>query len=137
MVLIRLSAILLLFSSGLVSAAPTAHVDEFPNMVVLIRNSMEESFAHSPAVADKVKAEIRSGFAVLNLQQLAPRSDQWLQNYLISIRPEKSLIGWKNGHQFRSNIVKIPPALQVVKPPRLLSKLISASTFLALNALSL
>lgn len=61
MALIRLSAIVLLAFSSLVSAAPTSQVDEFPNMVVLIRNSMEEGFAHSPAMADQIKSEIRSG----------------------------------------------------------------------------
>ncbi|OBT49888.1 hypothetical protein VE04_10265 [Pseudogymnoascus sp. 24MN13] len=61
MALIKLSAIVLLAFSGLVFAALTSQVDEFPDIVVLIRNSMEEGFAHSPAMSHQIKSEIRSG----------------------------------------------------------------------------
>jgi hypothetical protein len=55
------AAFLLLSLSGLISALPTSPVDDYPNMVVLIRHGMDEAFAHSPNMADQVKSEIRSG----------------------------------------------------------------------------
>jgi len=61
MITINLSPIVLFALGVFVSAAPTSQVDEFPNMVILIRNSMNEGFVHSPAMADQVKSEIRSG----------------------------------------------------------------------------
>jgi len=65
MVSIKFTAAVLFSSIFLVSAAPTSQADQFPNMVVLVRNSMEEGFTRSTAMTDQVKSEIRSGRRIM------------------------------------------------------------------------